>query len=138
MITAEGNRMTLYLTYLHGSHVLVLIYPLLVKYSTMFFSHYSALVEDLISILLRVDATKRPSARQILCIPVMQPNVDAYVTRMHHLHGNVCNSIATMSILEKRENPDPLEGKCHITDDEKENVSVAGYSGISVEFLLKW
>ncbi|XP_064638365.1 probable serine/threonine-protein kinase nek3 [Lineus longissimus] len=86
-------------------------------------SHYSALVEDLISILLRVDATKRPSARQILCIPVMQPNVDAYVHRMHHLHVNVCNSLATLNIFEKRKVPDAEKGKCYFTDDEKENVS---------------
>ena len=40
---------------------------------------YGVLLEDLVQVLLNVDADRRPSSEQILCIPVLQPYVNAYL-----------------------------------------------------------
>ena len=46
------------------------------------FSNYGQLLRDLIAVLLRTEPERRPSAEQILCIPMMQSYVNDYVGRM--------------------------------------------------------
>ena len=46
------------------------------------FSNYGQLLRDLVAVLLRTEPERRPSAEQILCIPMMQSHVNDYVGRM--------------------------------------------------------
>ncbi|KAK2190241.1 hypothetical protein NP493_85g02041 [Ridgeia piscesae] len=45
-------------------------------------SNYGQLLRDLIAVLLRKEPERRPTAEQILCIPMMQSHVNDYVGRM--------------------------------------------------------
>ncbi|KAF0294367.1 Serine/threonine-protein kinase Nek1 [Amphibalanus amphitrite] len=42
-------------------------------------SHYSLLLRDLVTVLLRTQPERRPSAEQVLMIPALKPYVDSYV-----------------------------------------------------------
>ncbi|XP_037076187.1 serine/threonine-protein kinase Nek1-like [Pollicipes pollicipes] len=42
-------------------------------------SHYSLLLRDLVTVLLRTQPDRRPSAEQVLMIPALKPFVDSYV-----------------------------------------------------------
>jgi len=48
---------------------------------TVFSSQYGPLIEDLVTILLRSDPELRPTAADILSIPLIRPLADEYVQR---------------------------------------------------------
>ncbi len=55
-------------------------------------SMYGALLEDLISVLLKVEADRRPSAEQILRVPSLQPYIATYVRRVARERGTGIDS----------------------------------------------
>lgn len=90
------------------SHIVFLWYI-----SFSFNRRYSATLEDLVSVLLRGDATSRPSADQVLWVPALQDYVKAHVMRT-----------AALTNKQRQPSPAPMQEYQRMkSSDEKENVS---------------
>ena len=67
----------------------------IVGHTFISFRQYSALVEDLVAVLLRTNPDDRPSAEQVLCIPALQSYIHQYVQRFSKVRESSVSSPAT-------------------------------------------